>query len=451
MKQIPTATQSERYVITHLLNDSTIHYRVFSILHTELCFSTANYRKIYAKMLEFNRDGLTFDMPIIAQELPELMSEIAGISSEVTSGAQIEEHTQAVYEAYARRELALVAQNFKTQMFDTNFDILDAINEFNTKQVELISTASKDDKHISVALEEMFEIAKKKFNKDESLKTVKTGFTYFDDFSGGIQKGDLVVVAGETSNGKTTLGLNIASNASKRGTISAIFSYEMPIYQLSARIVAHETREYSKNLVMGEYDLGKLETISDNCARLSQRGIYLVKPNTSNFNRLVNEIVRMVKQHGIELVVIDYLQLLTNLGNRGNQAESIAEMSNRLKTLAVELDISIILISQLARDRNNPRPSISRLKGSGDIENAADTIIMPFLPYRYNLMVADVLGESVEIMNNAVIIVGKGRNIGTTEFVLEFKKEIPAFFNYSKDDAKIINYYETQYKQDTPF
>ena len=160
----------------------------------------------------------------------------------------------------------------------------------------------------------------------------------------------------------------------------------------------------------------------------------------------------MVKIYNLELVAIDYLQLISNPRHGASSADMVGEMANALKSLAVELNIGIILLSQLAREKGSPRPTISRLKYSGDIEAAADTILLTYLPFKYTFTCENVNGENVQIGENGIIIVGKGRNIGTTEFILEFKKEIPAFFNHHVDNNDFVPVEDySQSKSVTPF
>lgn len=217
----------------------------------------------------------------------------------------------------------------------------------------------------------------------------------------------------------------------------------MTIFQLTARLVAHSNSISSKDIIRGSFDKSKMVEIGQNVTRLRDSETYLIKPNGTSFSKLVNDISRMVKLYGIKIVFIDYLQLLSNSKKNSTQADMVAEMANRLKSLAVELNICIVLLSQLSRDRARPRPTMARLKGSGDIENAADVVMFTYLPYKYGFSVEDVNGESKEIGENAIIIIAKGRNIGTTEYMLTFRKEIPAFFNYhTESELPPMEFYE---------
>lgn len=277
---------------------------------------------------------------------------------------------------------------------------------------------------------------------------VKTGFSYFDKFSGGIQKGDLVVIGGEPSNGKTTLALNICQNAAMHNGLSVvIFSFEMTVNQIAARMMAYDKRFSSKDMISGAIDRDSLNRISGDCFKLKGSNIRIVKPRGSSFAKLKNDIARVKLEYNCELIVIDYLQLITNNRSGASKAELVGDMANELKAIAIDINTPIILLSQLARDTSNPRPSINRLKYSGDIEAAADTIIMPYLPFKYGKVTEMVNNDTKEVGENGIIIIGKGRNIGTTEFMLEFKKDIPGFYNYFDAELPSIDNYIESHKE----
>ena len=362
---------------------------------------------------------------------------IAGLTVKIGSAMNIENHAKIIAEKHMRREFIRLSYGMLKSMYDENTDLLDEINNFDNQKTDLISFTKRDEKHISQAIDEMKDYSIK-LARNEIERGYPTGFKYYDNFSGGMQKGDLIIIAGETSNGKTTLGLNIAKNTADAGNSVAIFSYEMTIFQLTARMVAHELRVSSKDIIRGELSENEIVMIGNDTAKLKRNDTYLIKPSGTSFARLIADVSRMVKLYKLDVVVIDYLQLLSNAKKNASQADMVAEMANKLKSLAVELNITVILLSQLARDRNKPRPTLARLKGSGDIENAADVVVFTYLPYKYNYSAEDVSGETVQVGENAIIIVGKGRNIGTTEFMLEFKKEIPAFFNYNSNPNNVL-------------
>jgi replicative DNA helicase len=451
----PQAVDLEEVILGALLIEGSCFNEVSEYIQPET-FYKDNHQHIYRAISELAEKNEPIDLLTVSEKLKQngLLDEIGGyyyiatLTEKIASASHVETHAKIIAEKYIRRELIRIAHDLTKSSFDDEIEINDILSTFEAEKAQLFSFTKKEEKHISTCIDEMREHSLK-INRDEVPKGIPTGFTYYDNFSGGIQRGDLVIIGGETSNGKTTLALNMAKNSARTGTKVGIISYEMTLFQLTARLVAHDQRISSKDIIRGNIDEKEFNLINNNVARLSETEIYLIKPTGTNFNRLVTDIIRMVEIYGLEMVVIDYLQLVSNPKRNSSKSDMVGEMSNRLKSLAVELNIGIVLLSQLARDRVKPRPTLSRLKESGDIENAADTVIFTYLPFKYGNSVDVINGENIEIGEDAIAIVAKGRNIGTTEFRLRFVKEIPAFFNYHKDDLP-SDFYEPA-EMTTPF
>lgn len=432
----PQAVELEEAVLGALLIESKTLDEVNAILKPE-SFYKETHQKIYRAILNLKDQSKAIDILTVANELRSagLLDEVGGayylasLTSKIGSAVHVDFHAKVIAEKYIRREIIRLSSELVNTMFDEHSELISEINTFDNQLKETLSFTKSDEKHIMLAVNEMAEYSIK-LNENLIPKGIPTGYTYFDDFSGGIQRGDLMIIAGETSSGKTTLALNILRNTSIHGTRSAIYSYEMTSFQIAARMVAHDQKISSKDIIRGMIPSNSIKLITSRVTRLVNSQTYIVKPSGTGFAKLVQDISRMVKLYGLDLIVIDYLQLISNSKKGLSTADMIAEMSNRLKSLAVELNVAIILLSQLARDKHQPRPTLSRLKGSGDIENAADIVLFTYLPYKYGKNFEEVNGESKEVGKNAIFIVDKGRNIGTTQFVVEFKEEIPAFFNY---------------------
>jgi replicative DNA helicase len=457
----PQAIELEQAVLGAIILESDTFSSVAEFISKE-SFYNSNNAIIFNAIESLIISGQNVDLLTVVEQLRKSnqLDQIGGahyiatLTNKVGSAAHIEFHAKVIAEKYMRREFIRLSVELQKSMYDDNSELISELNNFDSSKMSLLSFTAKEEKHISEAIHDMKEYCIKLHN-NEVPHGIRTGFTYYDDFSGGIQLGDLVIMAGETSNGKTTLALNIGKNTAEKGNSVAIFSYEMTIFQLTARLVAHTNRVSSKDIIRGTFERKAIEKLTNDVTRLKDSPLYLIKPNGSNFSTLLHDINRMVKLYGIKVIIIDYLQLLTNSKKNASQADMVAEMANKLKSLAVELNVAIILLSQLSRDRQKPRPTLARLKGSGDIENAADVVIFTYLPYKYGFTYDNLNGENIQVDENAIIIVGKGRNIGTTEFMLEFNKEIPAFFNYNKNivpSIESVNYIEPNDTEDfTPF
>jgi replicative DNA helicase len=434
MKNLPNSQESERYVLQLLISEPENIATVRQIVTSPKCFYNQKYEQI-ASFIYAQADELKeFDMITISNRFPEYVIDIANLFTTSPSGGRLEEHCRIIFELYCRREIAFKAEKLKTLMFDTQSDFFDGLTEFDEFTKNLFSFTQSDDVHIKDAAKEAMAEA---FNIAENGKTmngIPTGFSYFDNFSGGLGKGDLVVVAGEPSNGKTTFALDVIHYAAKYGKVPCgIFSYEMTKRQLANRLIAIDQNVSSKALNGGKYDTKTLIGIDGQLGGLSNANIRVFRPSSNEFSVLVNDINRSVKIHGLKLIVVDYLQLISIAKAKGNDERIFAKISNDLKNLAVRLDITIVLVSQLARTVKgmSPKPTISRLKGSGDIENAADTIIMLFVPWKNGFYEFEVNGTTIDVTGKAIAYIGKGRNIGTGEFLLATDFDKPTFKNPS--------------------
>jgi replicative DNA helicase len=445
----PQCIEAEKAIIGACMVDAKAYPMAAKYLKAEM-FYNEQHRILFDAMQKLvekrkNIDIITISEALMANGKIEQVGgayNIALLTNAVASGTNLEYHARIVFEKYLRRSLINLNRECEALCYDESNDLAEIIAKLSKEPVALLSYSVKEERHISQAIDEAVDYAIKKHNNSEELKGINTGFTYFDNFSGGIAKGDLMVIGGEPSNGKTTLALNIAQNAAKSGVKTGVFSYEMTIVQLAARALGFEKNLSSKDIMRGAINPTELLTISKGCGILKSSHLYIFKPKGTSFNLLRNEVYRVKAEYGMELLVIDYLQLIRNNRHGANNADAVGEIANELKAIAVDLDMAIILLSQLSRDRANPRPSISRLKYSGDIEAAADTILMPFLPFKYDLHTTEVNGAVEDMGENALIIVGKGRNIGTTEFILGFEKEVPAFSNFKTSNLPSLDNYE---------
>lgn len=259
------------------------------------------------------------------------------------------------------------------------------------------------------------------------ISGIRTGLTKWDEHTGGLQPSDLVVIAAETSQGKTSLALTIAYNAAiNHATKVAIFSLEMSEIQLAARLVSIETRISSKQLLFHSLHNYDWETYNNRLTNLPGSSIYIDDCANSNIDYIISGIKIAHMQHGIQVAVVDYLQLVKD-GTKKSDESEIASNARRFKNIAKELNITVILLSQLRRE-TNPKPSINRLRGSGQIEEAADIIALLWRPEFYGI---DQYDDSPlpNTFGTAEVIIGKGRNYGVGKFWLNFEPKLTYFSN----------------------
>lgn len=376
---------------------------------------------------------------------PQYLSEASRM---IASGANLRHHIKNLYELYLRRQLATFAQKQISKSFDLSVDLDDLLTETQNNTLELLDFNSSEIVNISQSLEKVIENAKRN-REGNSLTGIGTGLMKFDGFTNGMQKGDLIVIAGETSSGKTSLGISILKNAVfQHQAKAAVYSLEMTHAQLTTRIIAQETQISAKNILSGYLTAGEIETIGFAHEKRKAAPIFYDERSINNIDSICASIRRLHLKYKINLVMVDYLQIIS--GNERKTDESkIAEISRKLKNIARELKITVIAISQLSRNAERPKPNIARLRGSGQIEEAADIILLLYRPEMYNLQYDEPFTRE-PTAGTAQIIIGKGRNIGTGTFLLKFNPETTGFSNYlptvpSPDSyTQPENYYERE-------
>lgn len=255
-----------------------------------------------------------------------------------------------------------------------------------------------------------------------------TGFSQFDE-RGGLQASDLVVIAADSSQGKSALATNIAISAANHGYPVAVYSMEMTASQLFARILATETGVPSNVLntrPLSDEQLSRYNFAKDKVSRLP---IYFDERSTSSLDSILSSIRTMVYRQSVKIVVVDYLQILNVNTKSTNKEQAMADAARRFKNLAKELGICVVLLSQLSRDRDNPQPTMARLRDSGQIAEAADVVLLIYRPevYGSRYHYPDELSK-VSTQGTAMLHVCKGRNVGTFRFVVGFNAALTKFY-----------------------
>ena len=267
----------------------------------------------------------------------------------------------------------------------------------------------------------------------EGLLGIASGFQDIDKFTGGWQDTDLIIVGGASSMGKTSFALALAYNAAKfTNTPTVIFSYEMSALQLIRRLASMESEINNKYITNGTINNDELKKIHESIGNIQQIPLNIDEGNITSLAYLVHRIKEYVKTKNVKLVMIDYLQLVSSKNKSGSREQEVSKVARTLKNLAKELNITVIALSQLNRGvgmRNNSKPTLSDLRESGEIEQAADVVMLIYRPEYYGIEYND---DGKESKGTANIIFAKGRNIGVGEVTLKFKSEITKFIDYEK-------------------
>lgn len=330
-----------------------------------------------------------------------------------------------------RRRLAAIFYKGEAMVCDPTITIEDVqslLNEFeeaiNNNSGDLVQLFTKELGGL------INDVAERKEEKGE--RGIMTGLRLFDSRFGW-HGGDLIIIAGETSMGKSTLATTIAYNMASAGVPVAYYSLEMSSRQLVARIIARVTEVSSSTLLYGKLSDNEYDRVYDSTLKLKNLPIYFDENSKVSFPKICSSIRMMRKRYGVRVAFIDYLQILAN-GRGDNREQLIGDMARDLKRLAVETDTVIVALSQLARDRQNKEPSLNRLRGSGQIEEACDVGV---LIHRSNLRSDD-----------AKIYIAKGRNIGLATERVKFNSSLSYFCDYEEGDPQ-AGYKE--HKEELPF
>lgn len=270
-----------------------------------------------------------------------------------------------------------------------------------------------------------------------------TGFDRIDE-EGGLQKGDLIIVAAETSQGKSAFALSLALSAIQNKHPVIYYSLEMSRLQLTTRLIALST-DIPIKMLKGAGITDNILSQVDNRATICGKPLYFDDRSTSNIETIISSIRSMKMKYNIRGAFIDYLQIATlNVKNVTNKEQQTAEIARRLKNLAKELGIWIVLLSQLNRNMENPEPKLYRLRDSGQIAEAADSVILIYRPEIYGRSYCDDY-KSVSTEGTALINIVKGRNTGTFSFICGFNSKTTRFYQLNVLPQRGINRVDNEF------
>ena len=425
------SSETEIQVISACLFEVNIFHYVQEYLSEDL-FTDYDCVKAYNVMMQLVAEGKEPDMMEVDARLRKQNSNVLKF---VTDGGSASEITkQRVFflsELSLRRKLTALFYKGQVMASDVTLTIEDIQQLFKEFDKVFNNTTGSDILSIGDVLKSLInDVALRK--EDKGTSGMMTGLHIFDARFGW-HGGDLIIIAAETSQGKTTLATTIAFNMAVGGVPLVFYSMEMSAKQLTARLIARQTQVSSSSTLYSKLSDDEYNKLYDGSLSLKSLPIYFDEDNKNNFSKICSSIRRMVKQHGIKVVFIDYLQILAN-GSRENREAIIGDMARDLKRLAVELDIAICALSQLKRAEGSKEPALNRMRGSGQIEEACD---MAILIHRPNL--------KTDVAN---VTIAKGRNIGLAKEKVKFNSALSYFSDFEQGDPQ-APYQER--KEELPF
>ncbi|MFC7366332.1 MULTISPECIES: replicative DNA helicase [Bhargavaea] len=398
-------------------------------------FYRVSHQKIFRTMVTLSDRGEAIDVVTVTEELSakKELEDVGGISylteiaNAVPTAANVAYYAKIVEEKALLRRLIRTATGIVEDGFTREDEVDAVLAEAEKKMMEVASRKNAGDfKHIKDVLVQTYDNIELLHTRKGEVTGIPTGFRDLDHITAGFQRNDLIIVAARPSVGKTAFALNVSQNvATKAGENVAIFSLEMGADQLVMRMLCAEGNIDAQVLRTGALEAEDWRKLTMAMGSLSNAGIYIDDTPGIRVSEIRAKCRRLKQEHGLGMIMIDYLQLIQGSGKPGeNRQQEVSEISRSLKGLARELQVPVIALSQLSRgveQRQDKRPMMSDLRESGSIEQDAD--IVSFL-YR-----EDYYDKETEDQNMIEIIVAKQRNGPTGTVKLAFVKEYNKFVN----------------------
>ena len=427
----PQAVEVEQAVLGAMMLEQRAIVRAVEILD-ESCFYHAPHSRIFAAMTSLFERGIAVDQLTLTEELKRRsqLDDVGGVvylaklGSEVATTANIDYHARIVLEKALGRKLIETSSEVIERAYAADEDVQTLLDSAEQKLFSLSENQIGEGfEPLEKVMGETFEHLERVHAGAGTVLGVDTGFADLNDQMSGFQKGDLVILAARPSVGKTALALTLARNAAvDAGVGVAIFSLEMSKMQLAQRLLSAETKVDLHKLRTGRLRDEDWMHLTHNIDRLAQAPIHIDDTPGISVLEARAKARRLQREYGIDMVIIDYLQLMSGHVRAQSREQEISHISRGLKAMAKELDVPVLALSQLSRaveSRTDRRPQLSDLRESGSLEQDADVVMFIYRPEMYDLKSPD--GESLEGL--AQIIIGKQRNGPVGSVDLMWNKE----------------------------
>ncbi len=436
----PQAVELERVVLGALMVDSDAFSMVSEILKPET-FYEPRHQKIYEAIRNMNMDERPVDIMTLVDELTKMgeIDKVGGaeylmdISSQVASAAHVEYHARILAQKYMARQLIHYAGDIETQAYDESVDVDELMQRAEGELFTLSQNNMKQDyTQVAPVVKSAVDILQRAASNKGGLTGIPTGYSGMDEMTSGWQASDLVIIAGRPAMGKTSFALSIAKNVAVDYNVPVgFFSLEMNNVQLVNRLISNVCEISGHKILNGQLDPSDWEKLDKRIGRLTEAPIYVDDTPGLSVFELRTKARRLVREKGVKLIMIDYLQLMNANGMKfGSRQEEVSTISRSLKGLAKELDIPVLALSQLSRNVENregldgKRPQLSDLRESGAIEQDADMVLFVHRPEYYHIY-QDEKGNDLHGM--AQIIIAKHRKGSTGDVLLNFRGEFTRF------------------------
>lgn len=441
----PQDKEIEDAVLGALMLERDAYAIVCDLLRPESFYDPGN-QKIYAAINKLGVMQQPIDMLTVTQQLRAdgALDDVGGpvriseLTSNVASAAHIEYHARIVAQKFLARRLISFCSEIEKKSFDESYDIDDLLQEAEGKLFEISQgNLKKDFTQIDPVINSAMEQIEAAGKRESGLSGLQTGFHNLDKLTSGWQNSDLIIIAARPAMGKTAFVLSMAKNmAVDYNTPVAIFSLEMSNLQLVNRLISNVCEIEGEKIKSGRLSRQEWEQLNSRVRSLFSAPLYVDDSPSLSILELRTKARRLVKEHGVKIIIIDYLQLMNATGMKfGSREQEVSMISRSLKQLAKELNIPVIALSQLSRkveERNdgNKRPQLSDLRESGAIEQDADIVCFIHRPEYYTRSTTDA--ENRDIRGMAEFIVAKHRSGSVDDIEMTFVARFARFQNRSE-------------------
>lgn len=444
-KMPPQANDLEKAVLGALLIQNDAVFNVISILKPE-SFYEPGHQEIYRSIINLATNHKPVDIITVAHELKsrDQLDIVGGeiylseLTDRVATASHLEFHARLVHQKYIQRELIKSAAEIQKRSYDDSEDVEELMN-FAESEIFNLSEGNihSETVQINVVLDKAISAIEEASKNKNKLLGVPSGFSKIDRITAGWQPSDLVIIAARPSMGKTAFVLSMARNmAVDHERPVAFFSLEMSSMQLVTRLISAESEIAGEKIKVGDLQEFEWQQLERKIKSLEAAPVFIDDTPAISVFELRAKCRRLVRNHKIQAIIIDYLQLMTTgTDMKGNREQEVSTISRSLKAIAKELNLPVIALSQLNRSvesrSGDKRPQLSDLRESGAIEQDADMVLFIHRPEYYGIT-NDADGKSLH--NLAEIIIAKHRNGATGSKWLYFKKEYAKFTDIPEDD-----------------
>ena len=445
----PQARELEEAVLGALMLEKDAHSIVSDILKPE-CFYDRQHLLIYTAIRDLALRQEPVDMITVTEQLKRMgaleeaggIAYISDLTTKVASTAHLEFHARIIAQKYLARELIRFSSEIQDKAFDETIDVDDLMQEAEGTLFEISQrNVKKDVIQINKVIDDALKLLSKAASQEGGMSGLRSGFTGLDKITSGWQNSDLIIIAARPAMGKTAFVLSMAKNMAVNYKIPvALFSLEMSNVQLVNRLIVNVCEIPGEKIKNGQLESYEWEQLDFKIKELYDAPIYVDDTPSLSVFELRTKARRLVREHNIQCIIIDYLQLMNASGmNFGSREQEVSMISRSLKGLAKELDIPIIALSQLNRGVESrqgvegKRPQLADLRESGAIEQDADMVCFIHRPEYYKIL-EDENGNS--LVGLAEIIIAKHRNGSVGDVRLRFKSEYAKFMNI-EDETQV--------------